>query len=92
MNFNLLPLLVVWSVLALVVLTLFIWRQVVSSHEDDSLHVMHGALSQQTSLAHKLDAIDKWGKILTVISVVFGLLIAAAYIYGQLTGRSSLGA
>ena len=92
MNFNLLPLFVVWSVLALVVLALFIWRQVVSSHEDDSLHVMHGALSQQTSLAQKLDAIDKWGKILTVITVVFGLLIAAAYIYGQLVGRSSLGA
>ena len=92
MNFNLLPLFVVWSVLALVVLALFIWRQVVSSHEDDSLHVMHGALSQQTSLAQKLDAIDKWGKILTVTTAVFGLLIAAAYIYGQLVGKSSLGA
>jgi hypothetical protein len=92
MNSNYLPLLVVWIALALVVLALFIWRQVLASHEDDSLHVMHGALTQQTSFAQKLDAIDKWGKILTVITVVFGLLMAAAYVYGQFVGRSSLGA
>ncbi len=89
---NILPLLIVWVVLALVVLSLFIWRQSVASHEDDSLHVMHGELTQQTSLSQKLDAIDKWGKLLTVIAVVFGLLIAAGYVYGQFVGRSSLGA
>ena len=92
MSFTFLPLLVVWIVFALVVLALFIWRQALSSHEDDSLHVMHGVLTQQTSLAQKLDVIDKWGKILTVITVVLGLLIAAAYVYGQFVGRSSVGA
>ena len=89
---NLFPLLVVWIVLALVVLALFLWRQGSPGGEDDSLHVMHGALTQQTSLAQKLDVIDKWGKILTVITVVLGLLIAAAYVYGQFVGRSSVGA
>jgi len=74
------------------VLTLFLWRQAVARNEDDSLHVMHGALTQQTSLSQKLDVIDKWGKILTVITVVLGLLLAAAYVYGQFAGRSSLGA
>ena len=88
MNFNFLPLLVVWIALALGVMALFLWRQTVARGEDDSLHVMHGALTQQTSLAQKLDVIDKWGKILTVITVVFGLLLAAAYIFGQLAGRS----
>jgi hypothetical protein len=92
MNLNLLPLLVVWIVLAVVALALFVWRQTLASHEDDSLHVMHGQLTQQTSFAHKLDAIDKWGKILTVIVVVLGLLMAAVYVYGQFTGRPSLGA
>jgi Flp pilus assembly protein TadB len=89
---NYLPLVVVWAALALVVLALFVWRQTVARNEDDSLHVMHGALTQQTSVAQKLDVIDKWGKILTVITVVFGLLIAVAYVWGQFTGRSSLGA
>jgi Flp pilus assembly protein TadB len=88
MNFNFLPLLVVWIALALVVMALFLWRQTVARGEDDSLHVMHGALTQQTSLAQKLDALDKWGKTLTVITVVFGLLLAAGYIFGQLVGRS----
>jgi hypothetical protein len=36
--------------------------------------------------------IDKWGKILTVITVVLGLAIAAAYVYGQFVGRASMGA
>jgi hypothetical protein len=89
---NYLPLLVVWSVLALVVLALFVWRQSIARNEDDSLHVMHGALAPQASIAQKLDVIDKWGKILTVITVVSGLLIAAAYVYAQFAGRSALGA
>ncbi len=88
---NLFPLLVVWIVLALGVLALFLWRQAVARGEDDSLHVMHGALTDQTSLAQKLEVIDKWGKITTVITVVLGLLIAAAYVYGQFAGRSSVG-
>ncbi len=89
---NLLPLLVVWSVLVLGVLALFVWRQAVARNEDDSLHVMHGVITQQTSLAQKLDVLDKWGKIMTVVTVVVGLLIAAAYVYGQFAGRSSVGA
>ena len=92
MNFNLLPLLVVWTVLALAVLAMFLWRRAVASKEDDSLHLMHGTLTQQTTVAQKLDVIDKWGKILTVITVLFGLLIAAAYVLAQFSGRSSLGA
>ena len=88
---NLFPLLVVWVVLALSVLALFLWRQAVARGEDDSLHVMHGTLTDQTSLAQKLEVIDKWGKIMTVITVVLGLLIAAAYVYGQFAGRSSVG-
>jgi hypothetical protein len=92
MNFNLLPLLIAWIALALAVLALFLWRQAVARNEDDTLHVMHGTLTEQTSVAQKLDVIDKWGKILTVVAAVFGLLIAAAYIWGQFVGRNSLGA
>src|SRR5215471_15304426 len=70
MSFNFVPLFVAWGLLALVVLGLFIWRKNVASNEDDTLHVMHGALTQQTALADKLDMIDKWGKILTVVAGV----------------------
>ncbi|MEO8593027.1 MAG: hypothetical protein ABI759_06885 [Candidatus Solibacter sp.] len=92
MNFNLVPLVVVWGVLALVVLGLFIWRKSVASDEDDTLHVSRGVLTQQVAVAQKLDMIDKWGKILTLIAVISGLLIAAAYVYGQFVGRAALGA
>ena len=92
MSFNFVPLFIAWGVIALIVLGLFIWRKNVASGEDDTLHVMHGALTQQTALAEKLDMIDKWGKILTVIAAVSGLAIAAAYVYAQFVGRASMGA
>ena len=90
---SLFPLIIVWMVLALVTLALFLWRQGIARNKDDSLHVMHGTLTTaQTSLSQKLDVIDKWGKILTVVTVLVGLLIAAIYIYGQFVGRPSVGA
>lgn len=89
---SLLPLLVVWVVLALGVLTLFLWRQAVARTEDDSLHVMHGTITTQTTLSQKLDVIDKWGKILTVVTVVLGLLIAVAYVVLQFVRPASMGA
>ena len=89
MGFNLMPFVLVWAALALSVLVLFGWRQSVARNEDDSLHVMHGALTQQTSIAQKLEVIDKWGKILTVIAVVLGLLLAGAFIWGQFVGRTA---
>ena len=91
MNFNFVPLFAVWSVLALVVLGLFLKRRSVAKDEDDNLHVLHGgAAAQQTAVAQKLDVIDKWGKILTAIAAISGLLIAAAYLYQQFVGRAAL--
>lgn len=82
MSFDLRPLFVLWIVLATCVIALIVRRKMVASHEDDSLHVMQsGPAAQQLALANKLDQIDKWGKILTVIAVVFGLLVGAAYVY-----------
>ena len=89
---SLFPLVIVWIVSALVVLALFLYRQSLARNEDDSLHVMHGTLTSQTTLSAKLDVVDKWGKIATVVTVVLGLLLAAAYVYGQFVGRPSVGA
>ena len=82
MNFDLRPFFALWIVLATLVIALIVWRKMVASHEDDTLHVLQGApIPQQHALAQKLELIDKWGKILTVIAVVFGLLVGAAYVY-----------
>lgn len=76
------PFFVLWLVLATAVIALIVRRKMVASHEDDTLHVLQGApMGQQQAVANKLDQIDKWGKILTVIAVVFGLLVGAAYVY-----------
>jgi hypothetical protein len=81
MNISLLPFLYPWIALALAVIGLLVWRKAVASHEDDNLHVLDGGGANQTVVAHKLDQIDKWGKILTVIAVVYGVILGAAYVY-----------
>jgi hypothetical protein len=82
MNFDLRPFLGIEVLLALAVIIMLVWRRVVARGEDDTLHVLQGeTLVQQTTMAHKLDTIDKWGKALTVIAVAFGLLLAGLYVY-----------
>ena len=87
-----LPSIIVWSVVALAVIFLFIKRKMVASKEDDTLHVLHGTLSEQSAVANKLEVIDKWGKILTVVAVVLGLLLAAIYVFESISNRPSMGA
>jgi len=75
---------VLWALLALAVIGLIIYRRIVSAGEDDMIHVSDAAgavASQQVSVAQKLDQIDKWGKTLTVVVVVYGVVLAGVYVY-----------
>jgi hypothetical protein len=83
MNLHLGYFLAVWIVIAVGVLVLLAKRRMIASEEDDSLHVMEGAstVSHQAQVAQKLEQIDKWGKTVTVIAVVYGLLLTCAWIY-----------
>jgi len=81
MNINLLPYAVFWGVLAIVVVSLIIYRKSVTSQEDDSIHLEGNIPAQQTTMAHKLASIDRWGKTLTAVTVVYGLVLAAVYLY-----------
>jgi hypothetical protein len=85
MNVNFMPFAVLGATLVLVVLGMVVWRQTVARREDDTLHVLHGTavIPDQTNLAHKLDIIDKWGKILTVITAVYVLVVGGLYVYQQ---------
>jgi hypothetical protein len=82
---NLIPLVIIWIVLALGVLALFLWRKAVASHEDDNLHVLDAAAveenAQQVAVVKKLEMIDRWGKIATVVAVLFGVVLGGLYIY-----------
>jgi hypothetical protein len=90
-----LTLLILWGVLAMTVLVLFIWRKAVARNEDDNLHVMAGAAAQQSaqqaSVAQKLEIIDKWGKIATVVTLVYGLVVAGLYVYQTWVQHTNLG-
>jgi hypothetical protein len=84
MNLNLFPFAVLWAIMALAVLTLIVIRRRIASGEDDSLHVMEGAarmIPHQQEIAHKLEVIDRWGKSLTVLTLVFGLIVGALWVY-----------
>jgi len=81
MNINLLPYAVFWGVLAIVVLFLIIYRKSITNREDDSIHLEGSVPTEQVSLAHRLAMIDRWGKTLTVIVAVYGVALAAIYLY-----------
>lgn len=82
MNISFVPFTVLWALLAIVVLALIVYRKLVSSQEQETLHLADATeANHQAVIARKLDWIDKWGKLLTVVAVVYGVLLAAAYTY-----------
>jgi hypothetical protein len=70
-----------WAALATAVLALALYRYFVARNEDDYIHVGVDNAPQQRSLAKKLDAIDRWGKVLTIVATVYGLVIAGLFMY-----------
>lgn len=87
------PFAVLWVLVAIVVLALVAYRKLVSLQEEETLHLTNAAeANHQAVIAHKLDWIDKWGKLLTVIAVVYGVLLAAAYTYHVWLTMQAIGA
>jgi len=81
---NLTPAVVIWAILAIATLGLALYRKLVSAGEEDLVHLGPGEerhIPEQIALASKLKGIDRWGKILTVITVAVGLAMAALYLY-----------
>jgi hypothetical protein len=82
-----------WLFLAAVVVALAVTRKVVSYNEDELLHVRDcdAPLSaRQEVTAHRLEWIDRWGKILTAASVASGMLLAVLYLYRAFVETSKL--
>ncbi|MGP0074233.1 MAG: hypothetical protein ACLPWF_20155 [Bryobacteraceae bacterium] len=85
-DINLIPAVVVWIILAIATLGLALYRKLISAGEEDLIHLGPGEerqIPRQVALETKLKAIDRWGKILTVITVAIGLAMAAVYLYQQ---------
>jgi hypothetical protein len=83
-DINLTRAVVIWVILAIGTLGLALYRKLISAGEEQLIHLGPGEERQiptQVALADKLKAVDRWGKILTVITVFIGLLMAAVYLY-----------
>ena len=82
---NLLPwMAMLWVVLAATVLFMISYRWWIAKDEDDTLHLRVsdvGVVSRQSVTARKLEYIDHWGKILTVVALFYGLVIVSVAIY-----------
>lgn len=83
MNVSLFPFVAGWLALACTIAGLAIYRRLVLTREDDMLHVLDNEshVLRQTAIAHRLDTVDHWGKILTVTATVYGVLLAVGYFY-----------
>ena len=78
---KMLPLLIGWAILATVVIALAFYRRAVARKEDDFLHVDVQTNAQQVEIAQKLEGIDKWGKLLTIVAVVYAVALLGVYLY-----------
>ena len=84
MNISLVPFAAGWIALAAAVLILALYRRQITSHEDDTIHIGDGESSQLTEqavTAHRVAVIDRWGKLLTIIGAVYGVVLGAVYFY-----------
>jgi hypothetical protein len=92
MNINFTPLVVIWAILTLVVSLLAGYRKIISANEDETLHLTNPIESvHQVGIAHRLDVIDKWGKLLTVIAAAYGFVLAIVYTYQTWVQATNLG-
>ena len=84
MHFSLTPFVAILLMLVAAVIVVAFWRRTVAVKEDPALHLgaSHaGTAAEQVAVAKKLEQVDKWIKLLIIIAVVFGILLAAAALY-----------
>jgi hypothetical protein len=84
MHVDLHPFLILWLVVIAGVVVLVFRRRSVALQEDPALHLgmAHASTAaEQVAVAKKLEQIDKWVKLLIIVVIAFGVLLAAAALY-----------
>jgi len=75
---------IVWAALTIVVISLAVIRKLAAGKEDAYVHLADAEtniVSQQVTVAQKLDKIDSWGKTLTVVDVAFLVVLLSVVCY-----------
>ncbi|HEV2351608.1 MAG TPA: hypothetical protein VG028_17390 [Terriglobia bacterium] len=81
---NFIPYISTWSVLALVVLAIGVYRITLARRDDRSLDLMvqdEHVIADQKQAVKRIKTIDHWGQALTILTVLYGLAIAFVYFY-----------
>ena len=74
------PYFVIWGALALVVLTLAVYRILLDHREENFIHLTGteaGLVPVQRQLAGRIKTVSRWGETLTIVLAVYGLTLVA---------------
>jgi hypothetical protein len=76
-------LVVLWIALGIATLALALYRKFLAMREDVYVHISEGEagyIPNQVAVFRKIGTVDKWGISLTILTAVFGIGLAAAYL------------
>jgi Mg2+/citrate symporter len=74
----------VWAAICAAYVTVALMRWNLGKREDDHLHFADSEqqlVTAQSSIAHKLDVLDRWKAALLMLTIVSGLIIGALHVY-----------
>lgn len=72
---------------------LAIYRFFVAKGQDYHLHAVAeeaAMATHQTELARRLDRVDRWGKLLTTVTVAYAVILAAIFFYLEFQARAQI--
>ena len=83
MNVLVNPFFLLLVVMVVCVSGLALYRKMISAQEDDTVHLSAAqpVLARQQELAQRLEKIDHWGKLITIVTAIYGVGVAAYLIY-----------
>lgn len=79
--------LIVWGCLLVIVIALFLYHRWLENHDDHYIHLHSDShdssiVTGQTTMAKRIDALDKLKNGLLIAVIVYAVAIAAIAIYG----------
>jgi len=91
---NIMPLALSWGALTLIVIGLAFYKKRLDEHIHNHMHVHASdgsSLQGQVAEVHKCEVVERWGKLLTVAVVLYGLAILGILVYHQWQLASTVG-
>jgi len=85
---NIRPFVYCWLALVVVVLGIALYRLMMGMREDETLHLADSeasSLAQQSITGKKIGKLERWGKLLTWITALYGFVLLVIYLYGVWT-------